>query len=85
MRFLVAAWELVPWSAAFFAALAFVFFGDDLAVLDAFELFVAAIAMGEDGRDDGDEGQAKVGVYCCQCSCIERKVKVRTPNLRTAR
>lgn len=51
--------------------MAFVFWDDDFVVLEAFELFVAAIVNEEDGKGDGDEGRAKVGAYFGQHSCID--------------
>ena len=55
VRFLDAAVALVPWRAAFFAALAFV------VVLAFFELFVGAIADDEEDGDNGGDGWAKLG------------------------
>ena len=62
VRFFVLAWELVPWRAAFLAALALAFLAaEEGAAALAFELFVAAIANGGGRRGRRRRREGKSG------------------------
>ena len=61
VRFLVCAWELVPASAAFFAAFAFAALFAGVAFV-AFVDLVAAMGGEEETEDDDEQAEAKTGV-----------------------
>ena len=79
MRFLLCACELVPWRAAFLAALAFAFLAAAGAADFAFEDLVAAIASEDGEDDDDDEGRQKWALNSPSIRVSRRKVKVPTP------